>query len=926
MAGLLGDQSDNSGNSGGFLQGLLSLFKPTDYSAEYTGSLAKDPATGQMDPAVQHAFAMRALAGASNAFAEGGMPVPYKGGIPLLSTIGKAGAAATLGPDSLIDAREKAAQTTLALAQAGNAQAEALVNKAILQGLGQRPGAGGQSGPGGGTGTDGKPKTGPAALLAQQGNPPIGAGTGGGENREIATNNFAGMRMPGVPAAGGPITNPKGWQVFDTPEAGVQAISNQLDRYAAGKTTGTPLTTLNGIINTWAPPSENDTGALVKRAATIMGVDPDAPLNLADPAVKAKLVEAMIRNEQGGNLHPKAAQGIAGVFGNVWSPYGGKEQTASAAPVPPPDSPAPAVPAGAGQVGTAPAPTAGVPPAAPPPNGALPLGAEGNPGPVSLLGRQPEPTIAAAPPAPGGGIPGPGAGGATPVAMGGAPPPMQPMPGRFGGMGPMRAGPPSLLQQVSDTGGGAGPTPAEARAAVMGQEGGGVRSLLNPQQAPAPPAAAPAPAVPSGAAPAPAAPQAAPATPPPPASLPPPPVPPTPPAPPQLPPTLDHHVSNEEIEWAQKMSALMSLARRTVPPDIAAIATLPTDLAKESQKQALDNLYKQQQAAYQAQLNDYNKAREQQRQFGYAGPTAGATKAAEQPFTLEQQANKAMWDVYVAQNKPRDPQRAGTFSFNPVTGNYTLNRELVEADGTTHQHLTTVDQQGRQLSDYDAGAIKASPGAVKTQEGLAGANVKDFETVQNEARAAAGALTQATFMRQEAPNFHAGPGSHEINFMNKALVSLGMGSDDAAKSAASYESFIKDAGALARSQAQAISQRVGVQELQAVAGTMPGADNTQRGLDRTLAQIQGLSDYRLIKQQAMTGYMAHPDHAGSNAGFEADFNKNISPYTYMYMRMSDPDRADIRNQLSSTPGGRADLQRLQGQINYIQSKNLLPVQ
>jgi hypothetical protein len=314
------------------------------------------------------------------------------------------------------------------------------------------------------------------------------------------------------------------------------------------------------------------------------------------------------------------------------------------------------------------------------------------------------------------------------------------------------------------------------------------------------------------------------------------------------------------------------------------------------------------------------------------GPTAQAaaagTSAGQQPYQLQQAANKAMWDIYVAQQKPREPQREGSFTFNPQTGQYTLNRSMIEADGSTHQHISILDQNLKPLSDYDAGAIKAAPGAVATQTGLAGENVKDFATVQQEARAAAGALTQATFMRQEAPNFQTGPGSHEINFMNKALVSLGLGGDQAAKSAASYESFIKDGGALARAQAQAISQRVGVQELQAVAGTMPGAENTQRGLDRTLAQIQGLSDYRLMKQQAMTNYMgpAHPENAGSNAGFEASFNKNISPYTYMYMRMSDQDRGDIRNQLSSTKAGQADLQRLQGQIKYITDNNLMPVQ
>jgi hypothetical protein len=333
----------------------------------------------------------------------------------------------------------------------------------------------------------------------------------------------------------------------------------------------------------------------------------------------------------------------------------------------------------------------------------------------------------------------------------------------------------------------------------------------------------------------------------------------------------------------------------------------------------------QQMELYRTQLQNWQKQQEEYLKYRYSGPTTTQTESAKQPFTLDQQANKAMWDIYVAQNKPRDPQRQGTFAFNPGTNQYTLNRETVEADGSTHQHISILDQNMKPLTDYDAGPTKASPGAVTTATGMASANVEDFKTVQKEASAAAQSLAQSTFMRQEAPNFYTGPNAHEVNFMNKALVSLGMGGDQAAKSAASYESFIKDGGMLTRSQAQALSSgKVGVQELQNVAGTMPGEENTSRGLDRTLAQIQGLSDYRLQKQAAMTDYMGK--HAQSNDGFEAQFNKNVSPYTYMYMRMSDQDRADIRNQLSSTSGGRSDLQRMNAQIDYIKSNNLMPTQ
>jgi hypothetical protein len=119
-----------------------------------------------------------------------------------------------------------------------------------------------------------------------------------GSNWEVANNNLGGMRRPGVNAT----PSQGGFQTFATPEAGISAISNQLDRYASGATTGKPLSTIREIVSTWAPPNENDTEGLIKRATRIMGVADNIPLNVRDPAVKAKLIEATVRNEQGGNL------------------------------------------------------------------------------------------------------------------------------------------------------------------------------------------------------------------------------------------------------------------------------------------------------------------------------------------------------------------------------------------------------------------------------------------------------------------------------------------------------------------------------------------------------------------------------------------------------------------------------------------------
>lgn len=151
----------------------------------------------------------------------------------------------------------------------------------------------------GGTAGTGAPASGTGQSASSANLTPSASGTiDTGGNWEIANNNPGGLRVPGVNA--GPHSG--GFQSFDTPQAGVEAIAHQLQRYASGATTGTPITTLRGIVNTWAPPSENDTGTLLKRATMITGFKPDQPLDVSDADTMSKLIEATIRNEQGGAL------------------------------------------------------------------------------------------------------------------------------------------------------------------------------------------------------------------------------------------------------------------------------------------------------------------------------------------------------------------------------------------------------------------------------------------------------------------------------------------------------------------------------------------------------------------------------------------------------------------------------------------------
>lgn len=116
--------------------------------------------------------------------------------------------------------------------------------------------------------------------------------------RGFRNNNFGNIvdgpfarSLPGYIGADGRFAR------FETPDAGVSAMSRLLDSY-----TSRGFDTVDKIVNRWAPPSENDTGALVSAMAGRMGVDPGARLDLSDPSVKAQLINGIVAQENGRTL------------------------------------------------------------------------------------------------------------------------------------------------------------------------------------------------------------------------------------------------------------------------------------------------------------------------------------------------------------------------------------------------------------------------------------------------------------------------------------------------------------------------------------------------------------------------------------------------------------------------------------------------
>jgi hypothetical protein len=104
--------------------------------------------------------------------------------------------------------------------------------------------------------------------------------------------NFAGQE--GAVLESGP--NPR-FARFPNMIAGVAATVRQLQ---LNQQRG--INTLRGQITRWAPAFENDTTGYIRNVARMTGLDPDARLDTNDPAVLAKLVQAITTVEGGKGL------------------------------------------------------------------------------------------------------------------------------------------------------------------------------------------------------------------------------------------------------------------------------------------------------------------------------------------------------------------------------------------------------------------------------------------------------------------------------------------------------------------------------------------------------------------------------------------------------------------------------------------------
>lgn len=144
----------------------------------------------------------------------------------------------------------------------------------------------------------------------------------GERNNNPGNLNFAGQPGAALERPGGRFAR------FETAFDGLRALSRQLTLYA-----GRGINSIEKIISTWAPASDNNnTAAYIQAVSERLGVDPQAALNMSDPQTMSALMSSIINHENGRNIYSgelinKAA--IAGIGGtqvsqnNNYYIYGG---------------------------------------------------------------------------------------------------------------------------------------------------------------------------------------------------------------------------------------------------------------------------------------------------------------------------------------------------------------------------------------------------------------------------------------------------------------------------------------------------------------------------------------------------------------------------------------------------------------------------
>lgn len=202
-----------------------------------------------------------------------------------------------------------------------------------------------------------------------------------------------------------------------------------------------------------------------------------------------------------------------------------------------------------------------------------------------------------------------------------------------------------------------------------------------------------------------------------------------------------------------------------------------------------------------------------------------------------------------------------------------------------------------------------APGAVTAQEARAKTLEEEAATLRSGADNAQAQNFQLAQMRASLNHFN--PNAFANWTLAGKQVLNGIFPGAFSQSIASQQEFSKYASQLAFKQAREMGAREAATVVQQVMKSNPNATMVRPAIESLMNGMQGMNNYVLAKQQAMTQW--RNAHNGQLTGFNTTWNHAASPSAYAYMAMDPQSRAQFVNGMS-----KAQATQLMNQIQALQ--------
>lgn len=146
---------------------------------------------------------------------------------------------------------------------------------------------------------------------------PVTPHLGDAAPRGLRNNNPGNIRKSNIPWQGKTSGNDQSFETFDNMDAGVRAAGKNLDAYYNKH----GVKSVAGMIQRWAPSSENNTGAYIDRVAKDLGIDPNKNMTPEEyQKLKPTILKSIFDHENGVDTSSYVQNALSnGVKGANWT-------------------------------------------------------------------------------------------------------------------------------------------------------------------------------------------------------------------------------------------------------------------------------------------------------------------------------------------------------------------------------------------------------------------------------------------------------------------------------------------------------------------------------------------------------------------------------------------------------------------------------